>query len=582
MSEVATNGRALPDAAAVPRPWLAAYPPGVPPTYEYPRVPLTRFLDDAARDFPGRPATWFRGASIEYADLRAQVDRCAAGLAQLGVTKGDRVGIVLPNLPASVVVTFATLRLGAVVVQADVGSTADELAHQLSDAGCSVVVGLAPRVDELRAVAADVACVEHVVVTGIEEWLPLLRRLTFPLVGRARGTYRRIGRSDHVVTLAGLIEDAGPIAEQVPVAARDPAVLQYTGGTTGSSKGVVLTHGNLVANSFQARLWLPDIQAGKERLLSVLPFSHVYGLTMGMLTSMLSAATLVLQAWFDPGETLDIIEETSPTIFPAVPRIYDVLASHPGVAKRDLGSIRACVSGAASLPASVARRFEELTGGARVREGYGLSESSPLTHANPIYGRWRLGSIGLPVTDTVAVVVDPNDPTVVLGRGEVGELAIHGPQVMAGYHNRPAETAEVLRDGWLLTGDLATYDDDGFFAIVDRKKDVIVLPNGHNVYPDEVEAVLRRHPAVAQAAVVGVDDPEHGDWIKGHVVLRGRAAPPVEELDEHCRQHLIGYKVPREIEVRTDLPTTSIGKVLRRRLREEARHRAAAPEQAGP
>lgn len=570
MSETAAAGRVLPDPARIARPWIASYPPGVPPTYEYPAVPLTRFLDDAARDFPGRPATWYRGATINYVELREQVDRLAGGLAGLRIGKGDRVGIVLPNLPANVVATFATLRLGAVVVQADVASTAEELARQLEDAGCVAVVGLAPRVDDLRAVADRVPTLEHVIVTGIEEWLPLKQRLVFPLLGRFRGTYRRVTPTDGVVRLADLLEQSGPMAEQTDVAPDDPAVLQYTGGTTGVSKGVVLTHGNLIANSFQARLWLPDIQAGKERVLAVLPFSHVYGLTLGMFMAMLSAATLVLQTWFEPEETLGIIDEVGPTIFPAVPRIYDALASHPRVGRHNLRSIRACVSGAASLPAQVARRFEELTGGARVREGYGLSETSPLTHANPIYGRWRLGSIGLPVTDTVAIVVDPGDPSRLVDQGEVGELAIHGPQVMAGYWNAPEETAEVLRDGWLLTGDLATVDEDGFFTIVDRKKDVVVLPNGHNVYPVEVEEVLRRHPAVAQAAVIGVSDFDHGDWVKAYVVLHDRVDVSVEELDEHCRIHLIGYKIPKEIEVRDQLPVTGIGKVLRRELRDEA------------
>lgn len=559
----------LPDPRQVPRPWIASYPPGVPPSYDYPSVALPRFLDDAARDFPNHSATYLEGATLTWHELSDRSKRLAGALWDLGVGHGDRVAIVLPNLPAHIIATFAVLRLGAVVVQANPQLTVDELTRQLDDAGCKVAVGLTVKADELNEVRQAVASLEHLVLTGIGEWLPTWRRLLLPLGGRRTGLHRRLRSDDHAHAFDALVESAPPTIDAPPVAPEDIALIQYTGGTTGEPRGVVLTHASLVANAFQARLWVPDIRAGRERILAALPFFHVYGLTLGMLTGVLSAATLVLQPRWDAGATLRLIDRTKPTIFPGVPLMYEALADHPDVAKHDLSSIRACVSGAAPLPAAVADRFERVTNGARLREGYGLSECSPLTHANPIYGRSQPGTIGLPVTDTVAIVVDPDDPSRELPHGEPGELAIHGPQVMMGYWNRPDETADVIVDGWLLTGDLVTRDDDGFFRIVDRKKDVIVLASGHNVYPGEVEAVLLAHPGVEQATVVGVQAPD-GEAVHAFLVMRSELEVPDAELTAHCAQHLVGYKIPARFERRDELPTTPIGKPLRRVLRQTA------------
>ncbi len=565
----ASGAARMPDPASIDRPWIAHYPPGVPPTYRYPEVPLTRFLDDAARDFPGSPATHFEGATLDYDSVRDRVDRFATALRELGVVKGDRVAVVLPNIPAAVIATFATLRLGAVVVPLNPAEVDEELARQLTDSGARVAVVLAPLVERFQALQADLPGLEQLVSTGIEDWLPWRKRLLFPLVGRRAGTYRRHRPADGIASMTDLIDHAVPIGRQEPVTAEDLALLQYTGGTTGVPKAIALTHGNLVANSFQARLWVPDIQAGKERLLAVLPFFHVYGLTLGMMTAVLSAATIVLAPRWDVDDILDLIDAQRPTLFPGVPTMYREIALHPDAPNHDLRSIRACVSGAAPLPPDVARRFEEITGGARLREGYGLSEASPLTHANPIYGRSELGSIGLPVTDTVAIVVDPDDPTRLLPVGEAGELAIAGPQVMHGYWHADDETALVLRDGWLLTGDVAVQNPDGTFRLVDRKKDVVIA-GGQNIYPSEVEDVLRRHPAVAQAVVIGLPDERRGETPKAYVVVKpGAPEVTVAELTEHCRQHLAAYKVPTAIELRDELPRTVIGKVLRRRLRSE-------------
>ncbi|MBW3619928.1 MAG: long-chain fatty acid--CoA ligase [Actinobacteria bacterium] len=564
----------MPDPDSIARPWIGSYPPGVPPTYRYPDVPLTRFLDDAARDFPGAVATSFLGAELRYDALRDAVDRFAGALQDLGVGEGDRVALVLPNTPAMVIATFATLRLGAVVVPQNPQEVDEELRRELIDSGARVAVVATPLAPRFRVLRDEVDSLEHVVASGIDDWLPWRKRLLYPLVARRRGEHHRLSARDGAVSFTELMDAAAPVGRQAPVTRDDLAVLQYTGGTTGVPKAVALTHGNLVANSFQARLWVPDIQAGRERLLAVLPFFHVYGLTLGMLTGVLSAATLVLLPRWDVDEVLDTIDAVRPTLFPGVPSMYRDIALHPDAADHDLRSIRACVSGAAPLPPDVARRFEEITGGARLREGYGLSESGPLTHANPIYGRSEHGRIGLPVTDTVAIVVDPDDPTRRCPIGTPGELAVAGPQVMPGYWHADEETAEVLRDGWLLTGDIAVQHDDGTFSLVDRKKDVVIA-GGFNIYPHDIEEALLRHPGVAQTVAIGVPDDRRGETVKAYVVLKpGAPRVTAGELTEHCRQHLAAYKVPTEIELRDELPQTRIGKVLRRRLRAEEADRA--------
>lgn len=559
----------LPDPASLERPWLASYPPGVPPTYELPDVPVSRFLDDAARDFPNNVATYFHGAKLSYAEVAEQTTRFATALEGLGVSAGSRVGLVLPNLPANVIATFATFRLGAVVVQNDPRLSDDDLLHQLRDADCDVVVCLRATLPRLVGLVNELADRPQLVVTGVEEWLPRRKRVLMPLLGRRSGSYLARSKNDDAHEWSDLVEDAAPHGRRAAATSDELAMLQYTGGTTGVRKAVMLTHGNLVANSFQARLWVPDVQAGKERMLAAMPFAHAYGFTLGMLAAVLSAASLVLVEEPDAEEILQVIDRTRPTLFPGVPALYRALADHPDAESYDLSSIRACVSGAAALDPEVARRFEELTGGARLREGYGLSEAAPLTHANPIYGRYKPGTIGLPVTGTIACVVDPDDHSQVLPVGETGELIVHGPQVMRGYWNDPDESERVLRDGWLLTGDLAEVDAEGYFRLIDRKADVIRY-RGHRLYPHDLEDVLHRHPGVRSATVVGIPDEDAGEIAVAFVVPREQATFNAEELAAHCRQYLAEYKVPRRFEIRSQLPTTMIGKVLRRHLREEA------------
>ena len=458
----------LPDPSTLPRPWIAAYPPGVPPTYRYPPVALTRFLDDAARDYPDVIATWFRGAAIDYAALKETTDSLAASLRGLGVGVGSHVAIALPNTPAFVVTAFAAWRLGAVLVPLD--HTADDatLAHLLGHTEAEVLVCAATDVPRINRIRGELPTLGHVVASGREQWLRPTARILAPIRGRRAGWYRRLRADDDVLAFEELVGGSVGAVRQAPVGPSDTAAILTTSGTRGTRKSVVLSHGNLVANAFQARLWMPDVQAGRERLLAVLPFSHAYGLTLGMLTGVLAAGTLVLLPSFDVDETLATIDRQRPTLFPGVPTMYRDLAAAPDVGDHELGSVRACVSGGAPLPPEVAEDFERLTGGARLREGYGLTEAGPLTHANPIYGRVSKGSIGLPVTDTIACIVDRDEPDRLLPPGEQGELAVAGPQVMVEYWKEPESSTTVLREGWLLTGDLAEQDDDGNFRILGR------------------------------------------------------------------------------------------------------------------
>jgi long-chain acyl-CoA synthetase len=562
-------------------PWLDNYPPGVPEHVEVPHSGLARLLDEAARDFPNAPALHFEGRTTSYAQLARQAWRFAGALAGLGVGKGTRVGLVLPNCPQAVVALFGALRLGAVVVQNNPLYTERELAHQLGDAGVEVVVCLDLMYHKVKAVRED-AGVREVVVTSVVDELPGLKRVLAPRTRRGREAMAEIGRDEPVRRWRELLAGSpGPPPEAEVHPAGDVALLQYTGGTTGVSKGVMLSHANLRANVEQVRAWFPDADPGREVILAVLPFFHVYGLTVALLLGVRIGAAMVLQPRFDLHQVLVAIDRYRPTLFPGVPTMY--VAINHAVGRdgggHDLSSIKACLSGAAPLPLEVAEQFEQHSGG-RLVEGYGLSEASPVALANPIYGKRKAGTIGMPLPDTLARVVDPADPARVLPNGEAGELQIRGPQVMLGYHNRPQESAQVLNDGWLLTGDLAVMDDEGYFALVDRKKDLIIA-GGYNIYPREVEQVLYEHPKVMEACVAGVPDPYRGETVKAYVVLRAGQQASVEELREFAKQRLAAYKVPRAIEFRDELPKTMIGKVLRRALIEEERARLADAAAAG-
>ena len=559
-------------------PWLDNYPPGVPEHVELPKASLAGLLEDAARDFPHAPALHFEGRTTSYAQLAAQARRVSGVLAQMGVGRGTRVGLVLPNCPQAVVALFGALRLGATVVQNNPLYTERELAYQLADAGVEVLVCLDLTYERVKALRSRTA-IREVIVTSVLDELPGVKRVLAPYTRKGKAASAAIGRDEPVKRWRELLGAAPAAPEQVEVdAERDLALLQYTGGTTGVSKGVMLTHANLRANVEQVRAWFPDADPGREVMMAVLPFFHVYGLTVCLLLGLRLGAALVLIPRFDLDGVLAAVDKYRPTLFPGVPTMYVAINNAVSKGGHDLSSVKACLSGAAALPLEVAERFERFSGG-RLVEGYGLSETSPVAIANPIYGKRKAGTIGMPIPDTLARVADPEDPGRTMPAGEPGELALAGPQVMLGYWNRPDETAQVLRDGWLLTGDMAVMDEEGYFSIVDRKKDMIIA-GGYNIYPREVEEILYEHPKILEVAVAGVPDSYRGEVVKAFVVLRPGEQATTDEIREFAKARLAGYKVPRSVEFRDDLPKTMIGKVLRRALVEEEQARQKAESAA--
>jgi long-chain acyl-CoA synthetase len=560
--------------AEVATPWLDSYPPGVPEHVDVPAGNLARLLADAARDFPSAPALHFQGRTVSYAQLAEQAWRFAGALAGLGVGKGTKVGLVLPNCPQAVIAFFGALRLGAVVVQNNPLYTERELGHQLADAGVEVVVCLDLAYERVKAVR-EATAIREVVVTSVLDELPAVKRAIAPYTRKGKAAAQAIGRDEPVRRWRELVATATTRAEEAEVdSASDLALLQYTGGTTGLSKGVMLSHANLRSNVEQVRAWFPDADPGREVMMAVLPFFHVYGLTVSLLFGVRIGAALVLMPRFDLEQVLAAVDRHRPTLFPGVPTMYVAINNAAAKGGHDLSSIKACLSGAAPLPLEVAERFERYSGG-RLVEGYGLSECSPVALANPIYGKRKAGTIGMPLPDTRARVVDPAEPDRAMPTGEAGELAINGPQVMLGYWNRPEESAQVLHDGWLLTGDMAVMDDEGYFQIVDRKKDLIIA-GGYNVYPREVEEVLHEHPKVLEACVAGVPDSYRGEMVKAFVVLRPGEEATTEEIRSFAKERLAAYKVPRAVEFREELPKTLIGKVLRRALVEEEQAKTQA------
>jgi long-chain acyl-CoA synthetase len=548
------------------RPWLKHYEPDVPFTIAYPSQPFFRFLDSAARHHPRNRAIVFYDHVLTYRELNDAVNRFANALIDLGVKKGDRVALLLPNSPQMLIAYYGALKAGAVVVSMSPLFSAEELAQQIGDSGAETIVTLSLFHNLIRKVKPNTP-LERVIVTNIKEYFSPLRRALFTIVRDAREGHR-IDLRDEENTCAwqDLLARASNASPSVEIAPDDLALIQYSSGTTDLPKGVTLTHANIVANTVQVRHWMTDIDEGEEIVLGVLPFSHSYGMTTCMNLGISIAATLILLPTFSTREVLDVIAHYRPTLFPGVPTMYVAINNYPNVRRFRLKTIRACVSGAAPLPLEVQEAFEKLTRGKLV-EGYGLTEASPVTHANPIYGQRKTGTIGVPLPDTDAKIVDLQTRADV-PIGTIGELAVRGPQVMRGYWNRPDDTAQVLQDGWLFTGDLARQDSDGYFQIIDRRKDMI-LAGTYNIYPRDVEEVLYEHPKVLEAAVAGVP-PEGGEQlVKAYVVLkRGEMATP-EEFIEYCRARLAESAVPRLVEFREQLPKTFVGKVFKRKLEEK-------------
>lgn len=541
------------------RPWEAHFDYWVRPHLNYPRRPLTDILRIAASDVPDAPATSFLGAKLTFAEIKHRADRFATALARFGIVKGDRVGIMLPNCPQYLIAVFGILRVGGIVVNVNPLYTPREIAVVAHDSAMRMLIVLDLLVPAALAARAQTA-IEKIIVTSAGEY------------SIAASECPSIEGTERLCDVLASVD-----VPNLPHVSIDPendvAVLQYTGGTTGTPKGAMLTHYNIFANVVQGTtLHIPALRRGEDRYLLVIPFFHIYGFTCGLMSAAWLGGMQILIPKYDVEAVLTAVRDHRPTYFPAVPTIYISLLNHPKAREYGLDRVRTFNSGSAPLPLEVLAQFESLTGG-MLSEGYGLSEASPVTHTSPSLSVRKPGSIGIPLPDTDMKIVDLETGLEEIPIGEPGELCIAGPQVMKGYWNRPEETAEALRkdaDGrvWLYTGDVATMDADGFTTIVQRKKDMIIV-SGFNVYPTEIEQVLFAHPAVMEAAVIGVPDSYRGEAVKAFVVLKPGANVTVDDLRQHCTANLAEFKRPSSIDVRESLPKTAVGKVLRRVLREE-------------
>ncbi|MEP7198171.1 MAG: alpha/beta fold hydrolase, partial [Chloroflexota bacterium] len=558
------------------RPWLRHYEPGVPHTIIAPTQPLHQFLSSAARRYAHRPATIFYGATLTWRQVDDLANRFANALIALGVQKGMRVMLLLPNTPQMVFCYYGALRAGAVVVPFNPLATASELEQAMVESGARVAVALSKFYNVVSAAAAK-SGVPHVIVTNLKEYLSPHVRLAFTWTREAQEGHRADLRGDpHAHWLQDLLGQQSARQPEMSITPDDVAMIQYTSGTTDASKGVLLTHGNLVANAMQTRHWYVGAVDGRERVLSVLPFTHMYGLTACLNLSSFLGAAMILLPTFATKEVLQTIRDERPTIFPGVPEMYVAINNYPKVRQYKLSSVRACLSGSAPLPVEVAEAFVKLTKG-RLVEGYGLTEAGPVTHANPIGGKVKVGSIGVPLPSTEARIVDLHDGRV-LPPGEIGELCVRGPQIMRGYWNDPQATAKAIdADGWLRTGDVARMDEDGYFQIIDRRANIWYpsqpMFSNRPVYPRDIEEVLYEHPKVREAVVVPI-----GDEPRAFVILKDgeRAAP--DELINFCRGRLDDYLVPRGIEFTKDLPRTYIGKVKRWQLLRDFQHKHDSTE----
>ncbi|MFC2948597.1 long-chain-fatty-acid--CoA ligase [Virgibacillus sediminis] len=549
--------------------WQSHYPKEIPTNISYDKKPLYSFLCKTAERWPEKKALTFMGNELTYKELHSQVKKMANYLQSLGLSKGDKVAIMLPNCPQAVISYYAALLAGGVVVQTNPLYKERELEYQVKDSEAMFIVCLdilLPRVMNIR----DKTSLKHTIVTGIKDFLPFPKSLIYPFIQKRQ--YKmvvKVEQTEETHVWKTMMETAGEEYAEVEVdPVEDLALLQYTGGTTGYPKGVMLTHYNLVVNVQMCQAWMYNTKKENDIILGVLPFFHVYGMTTVMNMSIMQGSQMVLLPNFDPAKVLQTIHKQKPTLFPGAPTMYIGLLNHPDLRKYDLSSIEACISGSAPLPGEIQEKFEEVTGG-RLVEGYGLTETSPVTHSNFVWHRRVNGSIGVPWPDTDAKIISM-DTGEEASPGEVGEIVVKGPQVMKGYWNRPEETESVLKDGWFHTGDLGYMDDEGFFYVVDRKKDMIIA-SGYNVYPREVEEVLYEHEGVQEAVVAGVPDPYRGETVKAYIVPKYGYSLNEEDLNQFCRERLAAFKVPKLFEFRKELPKTAVGKILRRQLVEEER-----------
>jgi long-chain acyl-CoA synthetase len=560
------------------RPWFKHYESEVPKSIDYPDMPLSQFLEDAAKKFPDQACAIFKDSVITYFEMDELTNRLAGALAAMGVKKGTPVGIFMPNSPQFVMAFYAILKAGGIVVATNPLYTGREIEHQMKDSGTEIMLVMSNFYSLIKEVQPKTP-IKKLIVTNIKEYLPGLLRFLFTLTKEKKDGHR-VELSEGDEWLQDILKQySASDRPQIKIEPTDDALYQYSGGTTGLSKAAIASHRNLVANTLQIKSFLPDVKEGGEIVMMAIPMFHVYGMVAGMSFGIASAASLVMiPNPRDMDDVLGSIAKYRPSIYPGVPAMYNAINNHPDVkaGKVDVSSIRACISGSAPLMRETQATFEELTGGKLV-EGYGLSEAPTATHCNPVFGMSKEGSIGVPLPDVDARIISLDDEVTVLETGEIGELVIKGPLVMKGYLNMPTETANALRDGWLYTGDIAYMDEDGYFFIVDRKKELI-KPSGYQVWPREVEEVIAENPKVLEVGVAGIPDAYRGETVKAWVVLKPGEMLTVDEVKAWCKEHMAAFKVPTHVEFRDELPKTTVGKVLRRELVRQDREKQGAEE----
>ena len=545
--------------------WLKSYEEGVPEFVKYEEICMSDMLDRSAKKFPDKPALLFQGTTVTFRQLKEMTDRFAACLADFGIKKGDAVAILLPNIVPCVAAYFAILKIGGIVVMNNPLYSDPELEHQFNDSGAKALITMDLLVKRMVALRSKTK-VKQIVYTCIGDYLPAVKRI----LGRwlKKYPFAEVEPAADVFSWKECLGKYAPNPPAVKTGFEDVAMYQYTGGTTGVSKGVMLTHANLSKQVQQIKAWFPKFEPGTEIMLGALPYFHVFGLSTTMNYSIYMGFAQGLVPRPQPEPLLEAIRLYRPTFAPLVPTMYIGMLNHPDLKKTDMSCIKGAFSGSAPLPVEVIHDFEKATG-AVIVEGFGMTETTPVTHINPFAGGARkVGSVGIPIPDTLARIVDLEDEVTDVPVGERGELIVKGPQLMLGYKGKPEETAKTLRDGWIYTGDIATMDEDGYFYIVDRKKDMIIS-GGFNVYPRDIDEVFYLHPKVQEACAIGVPHSTRGESVKVFVVLKEGETATQEEMIEYCKTRLATYKLPTEIEFRKELPKTNVGKILRKQLRAE-------------
>lgn len=544
-------------------PWEKHYAKGVNWHQNFHGKPLYYLLEDAAKRWPDNVALDFFGKTYTYARLQEMVNRIARGLQGMGVKKGTRVGLFMPNCPQYVMCYYAALKVGATLVNFNPLYSGHEIEHQLKDANVEIMITVNLRVTYNKLIPfIGNSSMRKIIVCNFAEAMPMAKRALF--TAAKQKDIAHPPHDSYHVTLNELLESPDLVQPVNILPDSHIAVLQYTGGTTGVPKAAMLTHSNLYINTMQCTKWMVGLEPGHETMLAVIPFFHVFAMTVAMNLAIANGFTVIIHPKFNLKQVLSDISHKKPTLVPGVSTLYATINNAKNLSKYDLSSIKMCISGGGPLPVEVKQQFEKLTGCVLV-EGYGLTESSPVTHCNPLVGVNKSGSIGLPLPGTVVEILDKDDRTTVLKQGEIGEVCIRGPQVMQGYWNRPDETDNVLRNGRLHTGDLGYLDDDGYCYIVDRLKEMIIV-GGYNVYPRNVEEEIYAHPSVAECAVVGLDHPKRGQMIKAYIVLKTGCTLDEEGLKAHLKPRITAYALPHAVEFRESLPKSMIGKILKKEL----------------